>query len=78
MKVPERDRPVCVLDGEVRRRGTDARRPGATITAGQKKRKKARRTEARRTEPIISDSAYEGAGSSIGGAGGIAYCAGAE
>jgi hypothetical protein len=40
VKVPERDRAVRVLDGEVRRRCTDARRTGAAITAGQKKRKK--------------------------------------
>jgi hypothetical protein len=40
VKVPERDRPVRVLDGEVGSRGADARRPGATITAGQKKGKK--------------------------------------
>ncbi len=40
MKLAERDRAVRVLDGEVRRRGADARWPRATITAGQKKRKK--------------------------------------
>ena len=40
VKVPERDRAVRVLDGEVRRSGADARRTGAAIAAGQKKRKK--------------------------------------
>jgi len=40
VKLAERDRAVRILDGEIRRRGADARWPRATITAGQKKRKK--------------------------------------
>ena len=40
MKVPERDRAVRVLDGELGSRSADTRRSGAAIAPGQKKRKK--------------------------------------